>query len=103
MLLNKKFKKYYYSSAHKNISDAIEAARLASQQARERVYAAQSKLYPRSGISVIDRARTSLEKSHILKKDAMLEIQDTEGKLWAFKARLCVLLIIFPNSFKGSP
>lgn len=69
------------SSAHKNISDAIEAARLASVEARDRVYAAQNKLYPHQNMSVIERAKISLDKSNILKDDAMQEIQATEGKL----------------------
>ncbi|XP_073822984.1 wing blister isoform X3 [Musca autumnalis] len=66
------------SSAHKNISDAIEAAHLASREARERVYAAHHKLYPRMGLSVIDRARLSLHNSNLLKKQAMNKIQDTD-------------------------
>lgn len=54
---------------------------MASVEARERVYTAHNKLYPRQGISVIERARISLDKSKLLKKDAMQEIRETEGKL----------------------
>uniref|UniRef100_A0A1B0BIW7 Laminin subunit alpha-1 n=1 Tax=Glossina palpalis gambiensis TaxID=67801 RepID=A0A1B0BIW7_9MUSC len=86
------------SSAHKNISDAIEAARQASLEARERVYAAENKLYPKMDISVIERAKMSLEKSNVLKNDAMQEIKDTkalkqrlkshEDKVEAIKSRI---------------
>ncbi|TMW53859.1 hypothetical protein DOY81_001030 [Sarcophaga bullata] len=74
------------SSAHKNISEAIEAARLASKEAKERVFKAHNKLYPRYNLSVIERAANSLNKSKNLKHEAQQEINRTE----ALKSRLKV-------------
>ncbi|XP_067621354.1 laminin subunit alpha-1 isoform X1 [Eurosta solidaginis] len=67
------------SSAHKNISDAIEAARQASLEANERVLDAQRRLYPDDGSSVIERAQVSLNKSKQLQKEALAEMEYTEA------------------------
>ncbi|XP_055907050.1 laminin subunit alpha-2 isoform X2 [Eupeodes corollae] len=63
------------SSAHKNISDAITAARRSSLEAREGVSEAQNQLYPSDGSSVIERAKISLGKSKLLQKDALREME----------------------------
>ncbi|XP_037959166.1 laminin subunit alpha-1 [Teleopsis dalmanni] len=65
------------SSAHKNISDAITAARQASAEAKNGVYTAQFTLYPGDGNSVIERAKVSLNKSKVLQKEALQEMHRT--------------------------
>ncbi|XP_028895887.2 laminin subunit alpha-1 isoform X3 [Zeugodacus cucurbitae] len=67
------------SSAHKNISDAIDAARRASIEAKERVWEAQSRLYPDDDSSVIERAEVSLNKSRKLQKEALAEMERTNA------------------------
>lgn len=68
------------SSAHKNISDAIDAARRASIEAKERVWEAQRRLYPDDGSSVIERAEVSLNKSKELQREALAEMEHTNGE-----------------------
>ncbi|XP_023158823.1 laminin subunit alpha-1 isoform X2 [Ceratitis capitata] len=67
------------SSAHKNISDAIDAARQASLEATERVSEAQQRLYPDDDSSVIERAKISLNKSKALQKEALTEMERTNA------------------------
>ncbi|XP_046866451.1 laminin subunit alpha-1 isoform X2 [Drosophila willistoni] len=62
------------SSAHTNISKAINDARLASFQAKERVHEAQRTLYPTDGNSMIDRARHSLHRSQQLQQEAIKQM-----------------------------
>lgn len=71
----------FYSSAHKNISDAIEAANKAAKEATNQVNDAHYTLYPEQSISVIDRAQSSLLKSQQLKDNAREKIDNTEGKI----------------------
>lgn len=73
---------FFISSAHKNISDAINAARKSSVEARERVLIAQMTLYPEQGTSVIETAEKSLSESRKLQKLAEKEMQKTKGILY---------------------
>ncbi|XP_060666589.1 laminin subunit alpha lam-3 isoform X2 [Drosophila nasuta] len=65
------------SSAHSNISQAIEDARQASQLAKERVYEAQHTLYPSDGSSMIERAKHSLHSSKQLQREALQQMQQS--------------------------
>ncbi|XP_030377128.1 laminin subunit alpha-1 [Scaptodrosophila lebanonensis] len=65
------------SSAHKNISLAIDAARQASLEAKERVYTAQATLYPSDGSSMIERAKHSLHRSKQLQNEALQQMQQS--------------------------
>ncbi|KAH8251255.1 hypothetical protein KR032_004153 [Drosophila birchii] len=62
------------SSAHSNITKAINDARLASALAKERVYEAQRTLYPSDGSSMIDRAKHSLHRSRQLQQEALKQM-----------------------------
>lgn len=62
------------SSAHSNITKAINDARLASVLAKERVYEAQRTLYPSDGSSMIDRAKHSLHRSRQLQQEALKQM-----------------------------
>ncbi|XP_055381870.1 laminin subunit alpha-1 [Condylostylus longicornis] len=67
------------SSAHKNISKAIDAARYASIESKEAVMISLDKLYPKGDKSVVEKAKTSLERSKQLNKDAKHEMNKTEA------------------------
>jgi len=62
------------SSAHSNITEAINDARLASILAKERVYEAQRTLYPSDGSSMIERAKHSLHRSKQLQQEALKQM-----------------------------
>ncbi|KAH8324869.1 hypothetical protein KR074_009874 [Drosophila pseudoananassae] len=62
------------SSAHSNITKAINDARQASNLAKERVYEAQRTLYPSDGGSMIDRAKHSLYRSKQLEQEALKQM-----------------------------
>ncbi|XP_033151119.1 laminin subunit alpha-1 isoform X1 [Drosophila mauritiana] len=62
------------SSAHSNITKAINDARLASILAKERVYEAQRTLYPSDGSSMIERAKHSLHRSKQLQQEALKQM-----------------------------
>ncbi|GBP04673.1 hypothetical protein EVAR_72897_1 [Eumeta japonica] len=75
------------SSAHKNISEAIEAARLASVEAREHVNAASNKLYPKHG-KRNRKSKNFTRQISAIKQDAMQKIQDSEEPDWEIKLGL---------------
>ncbi|ALC39660.1 wb, partial [Drosophila busckii] len=65
------------SSAHSNISNAIAAAHQASLLSKERVYEAQSTLYPSDGSSMIELAKHSLQRSKQLQREALQQMQSS--------------------------
>ncbi|XP_041451135.1 laminin subunit alpha-1 isoform X1 [Drosophila obscura] len=62
------------SSAHSNITKAINDARQGSSLAKERVYDAQRTLYPSDGSSMIERAKHSLHRSRQLQQEALKQM-----------------------------
>jgi len=62
------------SSAHSNITKAINDARQASILAKVRVYEAQRTLYPTDGSSMIVRAQHSLDRSRQLQQEALKQM-----------------------------
>lgn len=67
------------STAHKNIIDAINSARLSGEQSHEAVTKSEQELYGTSGYSVINRGMQSLQKSHQIVEKARQEINNLEG------------------------
>lgn len=70
---------FLYSTAHKNISDAIEAARIAAIETRNAVAKSELQLYPNNDESVIEKGLISLKKSHKIREDAIGEIEKLGG------------------------
>lgn len=71
--------KFHCSTAHKNIIDAINSARLSAEQSQEAVIKSEMELYETPGYSVIDRGMQSLQKSHQIVEKARHEINNLEG------------------------
>ncbi len=69
-----------FSTAHKDITDAIHAAKDMANQAINAVAKSQEELYPSSGMSVIDIGMISLQTSHDIQQDALREIDKLGGE-----------------------
>lgn len=69
-----------YSTAHKDITDAINSAKDMTNQAIDAVAKSQEELYPSSGMSVIDIGMISLKTSHDIQQDALREIDKLGGE-----------------------
>lgn len=67
------------STAHKNISEAIEAARVAALDTRAAVAKSQQELYPKNGKSVIEKGLKSLKQSHKIREQAIKELEKLGG------------------------
>lgn len=63
---------YNFSTAHKNIIEAIEAAKAAANHTHEAVEKSQNELYPDGSESVIDKGIKSLNKSLAIQNDALI-------------------------------
>lgn len=70
----------FYSTAHKDITDAINAAKDMAKQAVDAVAKSQEELYPPAGMSVIDIGMISLQTSHDIQQDALAEIDKLGGE-----------------------
>lgn len=69
-----------YSTAHENISNAINEARYFADRALSAVAKSQHELYPPNGQSVIEIGMVSLAKSNDIQENATKEIRKLEGK-----------------------
>lgn len=71
---------FHFSTAYKNITEAIESARVSAIDTRKAVENSEQELYPHNGKSVIERGLISLQKSHKIEEDAVREIDKIGGK-----------------------
>lgn len=71
----------FYSSAHKNITSAIEAASEAANRAEDEAFKTHAVLYPTHGPTIADNSSKSLVESIELKTEALIEIEKLEGEL----------------------
>lgn len=78
LFCNKNFR--FYSTAHKDITDAITSAKDMTKEAINAVAKSQEELYPSSGMSVIDIGMISLKNSHDIQQDALREIDKLGGE-----------------------
>lgn len=72
---------HFFSTAHKDITDAINSAKDMANQAVHAVAKSQEELYPPTGMSVIDIGMISLQTSHDIQQDALREIDKLGGEL----------------------
>lgn len=72
------------SSAHRNISEAIESARILAMETIEAVAKSEEELYPINGESVIEKGLHSLRKSQKIEEDAIKELNKMQGTLSIF-------------------
>lgn len=71
--------RFVRSSAHRNISNAIESARVSSIETIEAVAKSEEELYPTNGESVIAKGLHSLRKSQKIEEDAIKELNKIQG------------------------
>lgn len=69
----------FYSTAHKNISEAIELARVSAIDTKEAVSKSQRELYPKNGESVIEKGLKSLQESHKIREQGINELEKLGG------------------------
>lgn len=71
----------FYSTAHKNISEAIQAARVSAIETKEAVSKSQRELYPENGESVIEKGLRSLQQSHKIREQGIKELEKLGGNV----------------------
>lgn len=71
---------FFFSTAHKDITDAINSAKDMTKEAIIAVAKSQEELYPSTGMSVIDIGMISLQTSHDIQQDALREIDKLGGE-----------------------
>lgn len=69
---------YFYSTAYKNISEAVESAKILGTSARETAIQSENELYPKEGESIIEKSTKSLKKSQKIHQHSLNEMEKLE-------------------------
>lgn len=92
-----------YSTAYKNISEAISSAHNLAIHSKKASVTALEELYPKVEESVIEKGFQSLQKSHDIRENAIQDISKLDGKCPSLNSMFKKLLksyLLFSNFIK---
>lgn len=69
---------FLYSTAYKNISEAVESAKSLATSARVTAVQSENELYPKEGESIIEKSTKSLKKSQKIHQHSLKEMEKLE-------------------------
>lgn len=87
-------------TAHKNIIEAIDSARVASQKAYEAAISSNNELNPIDEETILEKGLDSLQESSYIQEDALNEISKIESKFQIFLHNFKIIFNQFFNQIQ---